>query len=197
MSSSIESERAVLGGLLLDSTLFDKIKDQLTSEDFSVKAFKDIYGAMSSLYKKHGVFDPTIISDYLELDSKQQKDLYELANECVSTANIKAYADIIREKSVQRQLISVSYEIKAAAKNENINLFDLLGFAEKQVKQIALKNLIEICPWKHRLVSFLKEFALEVENTELDELYLRECIVEVNKAFVSTLEHFEECDESE
>ena len=101
--------------------------------------------------------------------------------------------DIVREKSVQRQLIGVATEIaQSALKPGNKDFKEILDEAEAKVMSIADDQDVEVCPAHLRLTHFLRELAEEVASTDLDEDYLREIIVEVNKAFICTLEHYEE-----
>lgn len=104
-----ESEKTVLGALLLDCSLFNKVKYMLCPMDFSDPARQEIYAAIRDLFAKHGCFDMAMLVDEM---SSMAVLLYQLANECCSTANIDAHAAIIREKSVQRQLAAVAKEMK-------------------------------------------------------------------------------------
>jgi replicative DNA helicase len=112
ITTATESEKMVLGALLLDGPLYNIVKSMLCPMDFSDPARQEIYAAINDLFKKHGCFDMAMLVD--EMPAMQEL-LYQLANECVSTANIEAHACIIREKSVQRQLVKVAQEIAEAA----------------------------------------------------------------------------------
>lgn len=118
ITPATESERTIIGGLLLDPTLYPEIKVKLAPSDFYYEDLQEIYKAMGDLFCKHQCFDIPMIM--MILDSKgdwDEEGLYELANNCVSTANIKAHADIVLEKSVQRQLIEAEKFIKASSQN--------------------------------------------------------------------------------
>ena len=112
ITPATESEKTVLGALLLDGPLYNIVKTMLCPMDFSDPYRQEIYAAITDLFKKHGCFDMAMLVD--EMPAMQEL-LYQLANECVSTANVKAHAEIIREKSVQRQLAGVAKEIAEAA----------------------------------------------------------------------------------
>ena len=112
ITPATESEKMVLGALLLDGPLYNIVKTMLCPMDFNDPAHQEIYAAISDLFKKHGCFDIAMLAD--EMPGRQEL-LYQLANECVSTANVKAHAEIIREKSVQFQLVKVAQEIAEAA----------------------------------------------------------------------------------
>ncbi len=201
---SRESEKTVIGGLLLDSSQFLKVHEKIAPEDFSREIFGTIFYTMSILHDKRKTFDIAMIVDEMgenkscELKNSLESLLLNLANECPSVANICAHADIIREKSVQRQLLQVATEIAHEASNpKTANIKELLDKAEAKVMQLADDYEVKVCPYQVRLAAFLREFAEEVVTVDLTEEYLRESIVEVNKAFVATLAHVEEHPHSE
>ena len=190
LPKSIQAERAVLGGLLLDSSYFNVVKDKLCTEDFAQKEHRSIYHVMRLLWDEHKSFEAGLVAMSLHA---LEKYIYEMANDTASTKNILAYVDIVREKSVQRQLIGVASEIAhSALKPGNKDFKEILDEAEAKVMSIADDQDVQVCPAHLRLTHFLRELAEEIASADLDEEYLREMIVEVNKAFVCTLEHFEE-----
>lgn len=187
---SVEAEKAVLGGLLLDSKLFEAIREKLCTEDFYQKEHRSIYHVMGLLWDEHKSFEAGLIGIRLQ---PLEEYIFGLANDCASTKNIMAYVDIVREKSVQRQLIVVATDIAKSALNPGKKDFkEILDEAEAKVMGIADDQNVMLCPAQFRLTHFLRELAEEIANADLDEEYLRETIVEVNKALVCTLEHFEE-----
>jgi replicative DNA helicase len=200
IKAAIESEKTVLGGLLLDSSKFEEITSQLCPNDFSLDIHGLIFETMQTIYAKRKVFDiPMILdemvskeNDFQHLDQSLEFLLLELSNECPSVANIKSHADIIREKSVQRQLIKVANEIsKEVSDSEVVNIKELLDDTERKVIKIAKDNDLSIYRYKACLVSFLRDLAEVVTHAELTENYLRDCIVEVNRAFFVTLDKVE------
>lgn len=108
---AIECEKTLLGGLLLDCTKFEIVKDALCINDFYMVGHQNIFKAICEVQHKRGSFDIAMVADHGELNIDY---LYELSLVCPSTANLKAHADIIREKSVQRMLIECSKEIEDA-----------------------------------------------------------------------------------
>jgi replicative DNA helicase len=193
LPQSIESEKRVLGALLLDSSLLKNISNELCPEDFTKTLHKEIFNQMRKLAIVHKGFDAQMICDALKLNKAGEKYLYELANDTASTANIKAYADIIREKSVQRQLIAVATDIaKAASKPGNEGIRELLDEAENKVRSIYDNGA---CGFQSHLASFFKEIVEEIESIPRDEFdvgYIQYTIIEVNKALVDTLRHVED-----
>lgn len=190
LPKSIEAERAVLGGLLLDSSYFNVIKDKLCTSDFAHKDHRSIYHVMRLLWDEHKSFEAGLVSIKLQ---PLEKYIFEMANTTASTRNILAYVDIVREKSVQRQLIAVATDIaKSALKPGDKDFKEILDDAEAKVMEIGQEEDVTACPAQTKLTQFLRELAEEVANAELDEDYLRHLIVEVNRALGCTLQHFEE-----
>lgn len=140
---SIEAEQAVIGGLLLDNRAWEKIADRLSEKDFYRHDHRMIFRAIASLETKNQPFDVVTLSEWLaqndELaDAGGLAYLGRLAKDTPSAANIVAYADIVRERSVLRQLISVGTDIAASGyQPEGKDSTELLENAEKQVFAIA------------------------------------------------------------
>lgn len=140
---SIEAEQSVLGGLLLDNQAWDKVSGKLCTEDFYRYQHKMLFEALSDLSKRDQPFDVITIAESLkskgELDNVGGEPyLFELSNNIPSVANIAAYVDIVREKSVHRQLISVSNEIaESAYAPDGRKVSELLDIAETKIFAIA------------------------------------------------------------
>jgi replicative DNA helicase len=140
---SIEAEQAILGGLMLENQALDKISMKLCEQDFYRGEHRVLFRAMLSLTQKSQPFDLVTIVDHLKSlhaldDAGGETYLFELASNTPSIANVSAYADIVREKSVQRQLITVATDIADAAYNPGLReVAELLDFAENRVFVIA------------------------------------------------------------
>ncbi len=140
---SIEAEQSILGGILLDNQVWDKINSKICEDDFYRSEHKVLFRAISTLAKKEQPYDVVTLLDTLKSyndldDAGGEAYLFELANNTPSVANVSAYADIVREKSVQRQLISVAGDIADSAYNPNGRpVAELLDRAETKVFAIA------------------------------------------------------------
>jgi len=140
---SVEAEQAVLGGLMIDNSSWDQVGDRLSEGDFYIYDHKVVFRAIGELADKNLPFDIITLSDWLE----RQKELSDpsvlaylgtLANETPSAANIGAYAEIVRERSVLRQLIGVGTEIADSAYHaKDRDSKELLDQAEQKVFAIA------------------------------------------------------------
>ena len=140
---SIEAEQAVIGGLLLDNRAWEKIADKLVEEDFYRYDHRLLFSAIRELESNNDPFDAVTLSRCLEKKNLLDKAggliyLGRLAKETPSASNIEAYANIVREKSVLRQLISVGTDISSSGyQPDGRDSKELLEDAEKQVYQIA------------------------------------------------------------
>lgn len=140
---SIEAEQSVLGGLMLDNRAWDQIADRTREDDFYRYDHRLIYRVMAKLSEKNQPLDVLTVSEALreinELDNAGgDVYLFELANNTPSAANIVAYADIVRERSVLRQLIAAANDIAGNAFNpQGRSTAELLDAAERQVFAIS------------------------------------------------------------
>ncbi|GAB3752362.1 replicative DNA helicase [Lysobacter olei] len=140
---SVEAEQAVLGGLMLDPNAYDRIADQLTDNDFYRRDHQLIYRAIAELAQKSKPFDAVTLGEWFESMGLAEQVaggayLIELASTTPSAANIVAYAEIVRDKAVLRQLIDVGTGIVNDGFQPDGRDSDMiLEEAEKQVLAIA------------------------------------------------------------
>jgi replicative DNA helicase len=140
---SIEAEQSVLGGLMLDNTAWDRLAGRIREVDFYRMEHKLIFRAMADLSRRNQPFDVITLADTLrnikELDNAGgDVYLFELAKNTPSVANIEAYTDIVRERSILRQLLGATNEIASLAFNpEGRSSKDILNEAESKVFKIA------------------------------------------------------------
>ena len=140
---SIDAEQAVLGGLMLDERAWERIADKLTEEDFYRKDHRMIYRAIGDLSNKNMPCDAVTLGEWF--DSQGLAELVggsnyviQLANSTPSAANIVAYAEIVREKSILRQLIDAGTEIVGDGfQPEGRSSQEILETAEQKVFRIA------------------------------------------------------------
>jgi len=143
---SVEAEQSVLGGLMLENGSWDKVADLLVEQDFYRRDHQLIFRAIAQLFEQSLPVDVITLAEFHdkrgELDQVGELAyLGMLARNTPSAANIGAYAAIVRERSVLRQLIQVGSEISNVAFNpEGRSSEDMLDLAEKQVFEIAEKG---------------------------------------------------------
>src|SRR5207245_1545516 len=119
---SMDAEQSVLGGLMLDSRAYDQVADRLHQEDFYRHEHRILFRTIARMLDQNKPIDVLTVSEALremhELDQVGgEVYLFELANNTPSAANIVAYADIVRERSVLRQLILAASDIAENAFN--------------------------------------------------------------------------------
>ncbi|MCU8501097.1 replicative DNA helicase [Vibrio vulnificus] len=146
---SLEAEQSVLGGLLLDNERWDTVAERVVSKDFYSRPHRLIFDAIKSILEENKPLDLITLSEHLER-REQLEDvggfayLADLAKNTPSAANINAYADIVAERALVRNLISVANEIADAGYDpQGRSSEDLLDLAESKVFAIAEERTSE------------------------------------------------------
>jgi len=140
---SIEAEQAVLGGLMIDSAAWDQVADRVSSDDFYRHDHRLIFAAAQGLIERNQPCDAVTLSGLLESQGLIDQVgglsyLGTLARDTPTAANIKAYADIVRERSVLRQLITAGNAIVTSAlEPEGREAREIVDDAERSVFEIA------------------------------------------------------------
>ena len=171
---SIEAEQSVLGGLLLDNSAWDKIADFVSPEDFYRYDHRLIFQHIARLISASRPADVITVFESLSSASKAEEIgglsyLNALAQNTPSAANIRRYAEIVRDRGILRKLISVSDEISGSAFNpQGKEVKQMLDEAESKIFAIAeegsrgTQGFQEIQPLLTQVVE------------RIDELYNRE-----------------------
>jgi replicative DNA helicase len=139
---SIEAEQSVLGGLLLDNSAWDRAGDLLSASDFYRYEHKAIYKAIGDLVIGSKPADVITVHEQLQMHGKAEECggiayLNALAQSVPSAANLRRYAEIVRERAVLRKLIEASDEIATNAFNPaGRSVSQILDEAEGRVFQI-------------------------------------------------------------
>jgi replicative DNA helicase len=140
---SVEAEQSVLGGLMLDSAAWDQVADRVTAEDFYRNDHRLIFEAVAGLIERSQPCDAVTLSGHLESQGLLDQVgglsyLGSLARDTPTAANIRAYADIVRERSVLRQLITAGNLIVGSAlEPEGREAREIVDDAERAVFEIA------------------------------------------------------------
>jgi len=139
---SLEAEQAVIGGLLLDNTAFDRVADLLRPDDFYRGDHRQIYTAITSLIDKAHPADVVTVHEALSTIGKAEEIggliyLNRLAQDTPSAANIRRYAEIVRDRAILRRLIAVADDIANQALNpQGRDTRSLLDEAESKIFNI-------------------------------------------------------------
>ena len=167
---SIEAEQAVLGGLMLKNDAFDSIAEILSDSDFYSKDHQLIFNAMHRLASEGQPFDPITLSEFLQNNNELgaiggAEYLVDLAHGTPSSANIKAYTQIVLERSIVRQLIGAASEMVRKGYNP-------LGWDSSKLLAEAESRLQEIIENRPKKGGFKEVNSLIKQAVErLDELF--------------------------
>ena len=140
---SIEAEQSVLGGLLLDNAAWDRIADFISEDDFYRFDHRLIFQAIVKLINSSRPADVITVFDYLSASAKADDAgglsyLNALAQNTPSAANIRRYAEIVRDRGILRKLITVADEIAGQALNpQGKEVKQMLDDAESKIFAIA------------------------------------------------------------
>jgi replicative DNA helicase len=139
---SIEAEQAVLGGLMLDASAWDAVADIIQAGDFYRRDHQLIFGAIAELVESQNPCDAVTVSE--NLSGKGIADevgglayLARLTRDTPSASNVRAYANIVRDHALLRQLVTAGGEIAAAA-------LDTRGRAPGELVEEAERRVFEI-----------------------------------------------------
>jgi replicative DNA helicase len=140
---SVEAEQAVLGGLLLDPAAWDQVADVVRREDFYRPDHQLIFGGIAAVAGEGKPCDAVTVAGYLERTGELEKAgglayLSSIARDTPTAANVRAYAQIVRERSLLRQLIQAGTQIAAGVyNNDGQSARELVDQAEQRVFAIA------------------------------------------------------------
>jgi replicative DNA helicase len=140
---SIEAEQSVLGGLLLDNQAFDKVADLLVAGQFYRYEHRAIFQAIADLINLNKPADVITVFEALQSIGKHEECgglsyLNALAQCVPSAANIRRYAEIVRERAVLRQLVTISDDIAQNALNpQGRSVQQILDEAESRIFAIS------------------------------------------------------------
>ena len=145
---SIEAEQAVLGGIFLNKEAWDKVAEHVNEDDFYRKDHRIIFRAISKLSNEGQPCDIVTVTEWLEShqlldEAGGMSSIASLAENTPSAMNIKSYADIIRKRSILRQLIS-------ATSNINDTVFNPQGRSSEQILELAEQLVFDIAEQEER-----------------------------------------------
>ncbi|MEM7304517.1 MAG: replicative DNA helicase [Pseudomonadota bacterium] len=172
---SLEAEQAVLGGLMLENNSWDQIADKLNEDDFHLFDHRIIFQAIAELAYHNQPFDVITLADKIkntEDTAINEKNvtayIATLAKETPTAANIAAYAEIVREKSILRQLASTGTDIASSAYQTN-------GLGSKELLDMAEKKIFEIGDHGEKQLIGFQDMKVLLKSTveRIDELYER------------------------
>lgn len=140
---SVEAERAVLGGLMIDNSTWEQVGDLLSAEDFYRRDHQLVFAALVDHADRSEAFDVVTVTEWLKTRGDLEAAggmayLIGLARDTPSAVNVRAYANIVAERAMLRELIRAGGEIAGAAyATEGRDLADIVDEAQRRVFEIA------------------------------------------------------------
>ena len=171
---SIEAEQSLLGGLLIDNEALDKVADVVSVSDFYRQDHQIIYQHIHQLIERSQPADIVTVGESLESNAELNtvgglEYLGLLAENTPTAANIRGYAQIVRERSIMRNLVQVGTEIvDSALSPQGRDAQQLLDESESKIFQIAEAG-------KNNRIGFtdIKELLPQVAE-RIDQLFQRD-----------------------
>jgi replicative DNA helicase len=140
---SVEAEQSLLGALLIDNQAFDRVADTVSAEDFYRADHRRIWKHIAKLIENSRPADVVTVAESIEASEDKDKTggsgyLAGLAQNTPSALNVRRYAELVRERAVQRRLAQVATEIaESALSPTGKDVGQLLDEAESKIFQIA------------------------------------------------------------
>lgn len=172
---SLDAEQAVLGSILLDPTCINTVTIILKTEYFYLPQHREIFSHMLALDSaSSGRIDPLLLLNSLKEDSvfsdaNGKNYLYQLSQNVPTTANVEAYANIIKEKYYIRSLITASRDIINNAQTESEDAETLLDFAEQKIYNIRQGQTVQGPARLSEVVPGVYEHLYQLSSPEREE----------------------------
>lgn len=142
LPSSPESERVILGAILLDNTLISQAIETLKQEDFYSPLHRRVFKAMSNLFERGDKIDPILIGEELKKEGQLENiggiaTITNLTYGLPHFSNIETYAKVVKGKAITRNLIKVCNQITSEALAEEEDPSIILDHAEQAIFALA------------------------------------------------------------
>ena len=166
---AIDMEEAILGAVMIESRMIDDLQELLTPESFYKEEHIKIYSAILELWRDNKAVDILTVTEQLK-KTKELEDvggrLYiaQLTGKVSSAANITEHAQIVKQKFLQRQLITYASDLNKTAFDDSLDVADIIDSANS-----GLNNITESAYGKGGILSFedcLAESLSELETRE-------------------------------
>lgn len=143
---NLDAEMSILGGILIDNDAINRVLEILVAEDFYRESHRKIFQAMMALSDVREPCDLITLSTMLRKQGELEEVggasyLVTLVDYVPTAANVAYYCKIVKEKSINRRLISVATEIATRGYDEKSDVNELLDMAQKQIYEISENKL--------------------------------------------------------
>lgn len=168
LPSSEDSERAILGAILLDNSLISQAVEQLKTEDFYSPLHRRIFNAMISLFESSRSIDPILIGEELKKEGPIEAmggvtTITNLTYGLPHFSDLSEYITVVRDKSVMRSLVRTCNQITSEALEEEDDAKVVLDHAEQMIFALAEKRTREgfshIQPVAEKVLEKVQEYA--------------------------------------
>ena len=166
---ALDIEEAVLGALMLEPNMVPETLEIITAECFYKETHRKIFNAIKSLSDKHYPVDLLTVSDELKRSGDLEivggnAFLTQLSMRISSAAHLEYHSKLLLQKYIQRELISISYEVQRDSFDDNIPVDDLLDTTQQKIFTLSDRNIKrETRPVK----SVIEEAIDELHNSQL------------------------------
>ncbi len=143
---ALDAEESVLGAMLLEQSCVDEAMEELTPSCFYDPHHRMIFEAMSSLVTEHVAIDLITVSNKLKSDGNLSEvggpvALADLSQKVGAAANMEFYIKILKQKTIQRDLIKASYDILKKSYDDSVKVDDLIDMAQTEVYAAIQNNV--------------------------------------------------------
>lgn len=166
MPHNAEAEKSVIGSMLMDTDAIDKACEILVSEDFYAKQNGVLFEAMKELRAENKAIDEVTLSERLKENGAPEvmssvEFIRDILVSVPTSANVKAYAEIVKEKAVLRKLIKVSEQINTSCYLQQDKLDNILEETEREVFNVVRTgNARDYVPIRDVVLEVLKKIEL-------------------------------------
>ncbi len=147
LPQNIEAEQAVLGAVLIESTVINQVLEILIPEDFYKEAHRKIFNSMIDLDRENKPIDLLTLFDHLKSNGNLLEEVGEssyltyLTELVPTTENVNYYAKLVKEKSIIRKLVMAASDIAHRGNDENVDLDEFIDRAEHTILDIAQNKI--------------------------------------------------------
>ena len=169
---SKEAESYVLGSIMLDPNLAEEYCGMLSLDDFYLDDHKKIYKAILELYELRKSIDVSTVIEKMKSQNTYEaigggSKLFEIVDSVPSSVSSTSYTDILKEKTLRRELLYRSQDIQRKVIDGKEELSDLLAISEKSITEIVNKQ--NVSPIEKIGVATEKVFEVIEKNAESEE----------------------------
>ena len=134
---SIEAEQSVLGAMLIDARCIPDVVEALTGEDFYLKANREIYETIYTMFNFSATIDPVTVLDQMKLtgvydENTSRSYLLQLMEITPTAANVKEYIRIVKDKALLRRIAETAGELTTLVQEGGETAQAVLDLAEQR-----------------------------------------------------------------